>query len=398
MSRGRQVKIHTAEDGGVTYRVRFRQGGTETSRTFRKLGDANTFVAILDSDPKSGVTEALSWLATKEKDAEAQTFGEYVDTYVSQLTGVTPRTRADYLAINRRYFGALQAVPLPLVTRSHVSALVNGLEGDLSAKTIKNVIHLLSSIMGMAVDDRLIDRNPCRRVRLPQNEVDGIEARFLEPHEFARLLAEIPDHYKSLVLFLVGTGARWSEATALTPRNVHLDRGTVRIDRAWKWQGKGAGWKVGPPKSKKSRRTVNAAVIALKAVAPLPDGDYVFTTPTGKVVRHNNFYSRVWLPAVGRAGLVDENDNPIRIHDLRHTHASWLISDGQSLEAVQDQLGHESILTTRKVYGHLQPAVGVAVGKSASETLARALGQPPQLAGRPPVLGSVQDAHEPTDS
>lgn len=378
----RQVKESQTPDG-LRYRVRFRQGGTETSRTFRHKADARTFAAILDSDPKSGVTEALGWLAAKEKDAEAASFGEWFTIYVGQLTGVTPRTRADYQKINARYLGSLQNLPLPLVTRSHVTTIVNNLEGDVSAKTIKNVIHLLSSAMGLAVDEGLIARNPCRRVRLPQADIDGEEPRFLEYDEFARLLAEIPDHYKPLVLFLVGTGARWSEATALAPNKVFLERGTVRIDRAWKWQGKGAGWKVGPPKSKKSRRTVNAAVIALKAISGLLDGEYVFTTPTGKVVRHNNFYNRVWLPAIQRAGL-----EGTRIHDLRHTHASWLISDGASLEAVQDQLGHESIITTRKTYGHLQPAVGVEVGRIASRALVKSLGNGVQLdgAGERPVL------------
>lgn len=363
----RQVTDYVAKDKTVTYRVRYRSGPKQHSETFRHKKDAVTFAAILDG---GGPLAAAQWLAARRGADDAQTFGEYVKVYVDQLTGVTVRTRADYLSINTRHFGTLQDIPLPLITRSHVAALVNKLEADgRSAKTIKNVAHLLSSIMGLAVDEGHIARNPCRRVRLPQPSIDGIEPRFLKPEEFSALLAEIPKHYKPLVLFLVGTGTRWSEATALTPKNVDLKHGTVRIDRAWKWQGKGAGWKVGPPKSSKSRRTVNAAVIALKAIAGLLDGEYVFTTPTGKVIRHNNFYNRIWLPACERAGLPGT-----RIHDLRHTHASWLISDGQSLEAVQDQLGHESILTTRKVYGHLQPAIGVAVGKSASETLARSLG------------------------
>lgn len=380
----RQVKESKTPDG-LRYRVRFRQGGTETSRTFRHKPDARTFAAILDSGP-SGVTDALAWLAAKEKEAEAQTFGEWFTAYVGQLTGVTPRTRADYQKMNVRYFDSLQELPLPLVTRSHVAAIINGLEGDVSAKTIKNIIHLLSSALGLAVEDGLIARNPCRRIRLPQASIDEKEPRFLEPEQFAALLNEIPQHYKPLILFLVGTGARWSEATALVPSKVFLDRGTVRIDRAWKWQGKGAGWKVGPPKSDKSRRTVNAAVIALKAIAPLLDGEYVFTTPTDRVVRHNNFYNRVWLEACKRAGL-----EGTRIHDLRHTHASWLISNGASLEAVQDQLGHENITTTRKVYGHLQPAVGVEVGRIASAALAESLGNSVELgAGKPAALNAVQ--------
>ena len=56
-------------------------------------------------------------------------------------------------------------------------------------------------------------------------------------------------------------------------------------------------------------------------------------------------------------------------HDTRHTHASWLLSDGIPIEAVQDQLGHESAETTRKVYAHLLPAVGVAVGRDLGPSL-----------------------------
>jgi integrase len=56
-------------------------------------------------------------------------------------------------------------------------------------------------------------------------------------------------------------------------------------------------------------------------------------------------------------------------HDCRSTFGSWLISEGIGLEAVQDQLGHESYETTRKIYAHLLPAVGVAAGKAASAAL-----------------------------
>lgn len=389
----RKPKEHVADDGTRTFRVRFRQGGTETSKTFRLKDDAKTFAALLDSGV-NGVTEALSWLALKEEQGQADTFAQWFDSYVDQLTGVTARTRADYHSMNRRYLDSIQLLPLPLVTRPHVTRIVNQLEADgLSAKTIKNVIHMLSSAMGLAVDEGHIAKNPCRRVRLPEPGVDVGEPRFLEPDEFSRLYDEIPNHYKPLVLFLVGTGLRWSEATALAPKHVSLSRGTVKVERAWKWQGKGGGWKLGPPKSKKGRRTVNAAVMALAAVGSMLDGEYVFTTPTGKVVRHNNFYARIWIPACERAGLAGT-----RVHDLRHTHASWLISDGQSLEAVQDQLGHESILTTRKVYGHLQPAIGVAVGKSASESLAAALRNGVQAGDVPLALNAVKSSDEGADA
>jgi integrase len=392
----RQVKeFDTAE--GKRYRVRYRSGGTETSQTFRRKADAVEFSRILSA---GGPLGAEQWIKAREDQRDTYTFSQWLEIYVDQLTGVTPRTRADYRAINTRYLGELQMLPLPLITRGHITALVNHMEADgLSAKTIKNVIHMLSSVMRLAIDEGHITKNPCARVRLPKPGIDMVEARFLTHEEFGALYAATPEYYRPLVAFLVGTGMRWSEATAVQTRHVDLERGTVRVEQAWKWQGKGKGFVIGPPKSPKARRTVNAAVGALAAVTPLlrKPADFVFVTRSGQPVRHNNFYSRVWQPAVKAAGLVDSQGKPIRIHDLRHTHASWLISDGIPLEAVQDQLGHESILTTRGTYGRLLPALGVALGKSASEGLARAISHTPQagaLETRVVAVEAVRDADD----
>lgn len=365
----RQIKEFDTANG-KRYRVRYRQGGTETSETFRRKPDAEMFRDILGDGRDDRVLEALTWLASKQKEADTATFGDWFETYTTQLTGITPRTRADYEAMHRRYLTSLDPTPLPLVTRMHVTTVVNRLERDgLSPKTIKNVIHMLSSCLALAVDEGVIARNPCRRVRLPAARLTEDETRFLTAEEFAALVTATPAHYRPLVVFLVGTGMRWSEATAVQTRHVNLAAGTVGVRQAWKRVP--GGWELGPPKSPKANRTVNAAAIALVAIQPLlgKPRDYVFTTPAGNVVRHANFYNRIWVPACEAAGL----DPRPRIHDCRHTHASWLISDGQTLEAVQDQLGHESIETTRKVYAKLLPAVGVAVGKSASAAMALAL-------------------------
>lgn len=361
---------HRAKDGTTTWKVRYRSAGAETSETFHHKADAQTFAALLASG-RDGVTEGLRWLAEREKQQATSTFGEWFDTYVDQLTGVTPRTRDDYKAMRRRYLTSLDPLPLPLVTRAHVAAVVNTLDAQgLSPKTIKNTIHMLSGVLALAVDEGHITRNPCKRVRLPKQQLVEHEERFLTIEEAAALVDATDAHYQPLVTFLLGTGLRWSEATALQARHVNLAAGTVRVDRAWKRIP--GGWEVGPPKSPKARRTVNAGVPALVAVAPLlgKPTDLVFTTPQGNVVRHSNFYNRIWLPACEKAGL----DPRPTIHDCRHTHASWLLSTGViPIEAVQDQLGHESAETTRKVYAHLLPAVGVAVGKSASAAMQRVL-------------------------
>lgn len=389
----RQVKEFDTEDG-ARFRVRYRQGGAETSETFLRKTDAEMFAGILGDGRNDRVTEALAWLAAKQTDQQTATFGQWFETYLSHLSGIQPRTIDDYRAMRRRYLTSLDDLPITLVTRAHIAALVNQLDAQgLAPKTIKNTVQMLSSVLGMAVDEGHITRNPVRRVRLPKQKLDQAEVQFLTTGEAARLVEATEAHYQPLVTFLFGTGLRWSEATALQARNVSLANGTVRVDRAWKRVP--GGWEVGPPKSTKSNRTVNAAVPALVAVADLlgKPNDLVFTTPRGGVVRHSNFYNRIWVPACERAGL-DPRPTP---HTCRHTFASWLISEGIGLEAVQDQLGHESYETTRKVYAQLLPAVGVAAGKAASAAMERVLANRMEIRAIR-ALGPAEGADEGGDS
>src|SRR4029079_6248490 len=94
--------------------------------------------------------------------------------------------------------------------------------------------------------------------------------------------------------------------------------------------------------------------------------EFVFLTPDGRPGRGNSFYTKVGAPAVTEAKL----DPRPRVHDLRHTCASWLIQAGVPLPVIQQHLGHESIQTTIGVYGHLDrrsaqaaaDAIGSALG------------------------------------
>jgi integrase len=177
---------------------------------------------------------------------------------------------------------------------------------------------------------------------------------FLEPDEFQILRAAVSEYWRPLVDFLVASGARWGEATALRPTDVDRAAGTVRIVKSWK-QGEN-GLELGVPKTKKSVRTVNvdAAVLAQLDYSH----EFLFTNsgrgrhnPDG-VVRIQSFNPHVWKPAVARAAAKGLTKTP-RVHDLRHTCASWLIQAGRPLPAVQEQLGHESIQTTINNYFHL---------------------------------------------
>ncbi len=78
--------------------------------------------------------------------------------------------------------------------------------------------------------------------------------------------------------------------------------------------------------------------------------DWVFCTEEGQPLDGDNLRHRIFYKALARAGL-----RRIRLHDLRHTFASLLIQNGESLAYIRDQLGHSSIQVTADTYGHLIP-------------------------------------------
>lgn len=89
---------------------------------------------------------------------------------------------------------------------------------------------------------------------------------------------------------------------------------------------------------------------------------WVFTSEIGTRMDPDNFRKRVWPKLLAKAGI-----RQIRMHDLRHTFASLLIQQGESLVYVKEQLGHHSIRVTVDTYGHLVPGGNKAAGDRLDE-------------------------------
>jgi hypothetical protein len=113
---------------------------------------------------------------------------------------------------------------------------------------------------------------------------------------------------------------------------------------------------LGPTKTHAERtvrlpRFLREELAASLAERTLDPQAFVFTAPKGGQLRHNNFYQRLFCPALARAGLPAQ----VRFHDLRHTCAALLIAQGAHPKAIQVHLGHSSIQVTMDRYGHLFP-------------------------------------------
>jgi integrase len=229
-----------------------------------------------------------------------------------------------------------------------------------SAKTITNKHGFLAGALNAAVTAGHIPANPCTGMGMPRDD-DPREMVFLTREQFTHLLSHVTEYWQPMVEFLVASGARWGEAAALRPSDVNYDEGTVRISRSWKQDHHAGGYRLGATKTRKGNRTINVPKSTLDKLDY--SNEFLFVNRDGGPVRSQGFSARVWAKAVVRAWpLVDADGKPVkdrskilrpRIHDLRHTNASWLIQAGAPLPVVQQHLGHESITTTVNTYGHL---------------------------------------------
>ena len=380
-------------DGTVSWRVQFRIDGHVTQETFQTERGAAEFAKLVETAGGKAAREVLQRRAAG--DAAAVTLrawtARYLDPASGLLTGVEPGTRKGYeRAAESSFLRILGDYPVDAIQKADVGRWLAWQEQQparrgggktVAAKTIRNYHGILSAVLASAVSEKIRDDNPAYRTRLSKGVKK--EATFLSPDEFATLLHFTTDHYAGLVMFLAGTGARWGEATAVKWEDVNsrATPATVRIDEAWKKSETNVPV-LKHTKTSKSRRTISVPADVLAMMGERGgSSELVFSTRVmQRRVRYHTFRDRVWVPAVEKAmdvalceeyGLVPLTRRPT-IHDLRHSHASWLIAAGTPLPYVQARLGHESIQTTVNVYGHLVPDAHIQMADVIGGTLAGA--------------------------
>ncbi|MFG2671552.1 tyrosine-type recombinase/integrase [Streptomyces sp. NPDC048445] len=385
------IETKERRGGDLTFVVRWRTAGARTgkreSESFEDIKSAEKFRDLVKAHGEHwppGWTRGHGFVADRRR--KETMFEPFALAYVDRLTGIQGDTRSKYKTRIRAnmtpWFGPYSVEDGEgSIRREMVQDWVNDLEAGRLApldspdrkprtkyrpKTIQNEHGLLFSILQSAVDAEpsLRASNPCAKTRLPR--LDGAEDEeemvFLEREEWAWLYECLSDDAKDLGETIAETGFRWGEATALQPRDLRRRNGrpAIRVQRAWKKDEDGKSI-LGAPKTRKARRTVVIThrldrMLRRRAKGLAPDA-LIFTGPEGGKWDPGTFRRLRWLPAIELAaekyGLIKRP----RIHDLRHSHASWLIAAKVPLPAIQGRLGHESITTTVDRYGHLLDAL-----------------------------------------
>lgn len=401
--------------------VYWRQGGragTKQRATFttekyalraKELAEAHRH--NIAADDVKAIVLGLSPTATDDTESDLPTVTEWADTWLDSRTSIDPGTRARYRRqLDTRILPVLGDHPLDHVTGTHIANLITTLRAELDDATVDRYMAPLTGLFGYAVKEGHITSSPVDRTDYVRERIahdddgdDGDDHCYLSPAEYQLIRAHMRPRGKPVIDVLAGTGARWSEATAVAATSVTVgDEAVVRIHRAWKRDstpGAEKRWYLGPTKGR-TRRSVTVAPDVAAVLKEHLAGDrsvgpdnLLLSTTTGTRLDNSAFRSQFWVPAVDaasrcadhlpevtrdglparnlkgfwRPGAVSTCDCPGRLrqtptlHDLRHSHTAWLIAAGMPMLAISKRLGHRSTEVTERIYAGVLPVVHTAM-------------------------------------
>lgn len=348
---------------GKSWQVRWvNASGKRCSRTFARKADAEEYERTQKSmarrfevhDPsKSRVTVRElypRWIATKTN-RKPKTVQGYESTWRNV---VEPR------------WGDSQLRSITMAEVKVWAANCSSTTGKtLGATKAREAYFVLCMILDFAIEDGLIVKNPARpstgttKSFLP-TVPDGTDRNYLDEDEL-EAVAEEAGHYRDLIILLGTLGLRFGEACGLKGGDVDLKANIIHVRRTLS-DVRGQIIEQ-PPKNGISREVPLPEYLRERLrQRKLRAGEegYIFTTPDGSVIRHSNFSRRVWKPILQRVGI----KKYVRIHDLRGTAASWLISRGASVIDVSKMLGHKDPSITLKRYARLVDEASKRLRKS----------------------------------
>lgn len=320
------------------------------------------------------------------------TVGQFLEQWLNNYASVNtaPRTFERYAEIVRTHLiPNLGPITLTHLRPEHLQAYyakeltsgrLNG-KGGLSAQTVKHHHRVLSEALNHAVKWGLVTRNVAHAVDAPRP--DKKEAATIDPEQVYRLLEEVRKFqngssipYYTLFYAALHTGMRRGELLGLRWSDTDLDSMTISVNRSLQVLKDGTNI-IREPKTAKARRLISMtpslalqlrdhkqsqSALRLLNNKPVQQDDLIFSDLEGRPINPNTV-TPAFNKIAKRARLT------LRLHDLRHTHATMMLKAGVHPKIVSERLGHATVAFTLDTYSHVVPGLQEAAAKAFDEAL-----------------------------
>lgn len=284
--------------------------------------------------------------------------GAFLERYLKDVAAhnLRPKSLAKYKGIIDNHIKPeLGSIKLASLRPEQVQAMYSKkLNEGVSAHTVKYTHAVLHKALNQALKWSLVTRNVSDLVEKPRIEIVSQKTWTVE--EVKLFLEAVFGHrWYPIYTLAISTGMRQGEILGLAREDIDLEKRIINV-RHQVSEITGQGVIITEPKSEKSKRPITLPSIAVDALRnhfELMDekAGLIFTTSRKKPISPSNV-GRHFRSVSDQLGL-----KKIRFHDLRHTHATLLLTDGTHPKIVQERLGHSQISLTLDTYSHVIPSM-----------------------------------------
>lgn len=299
------------------------------------------------------------------------TVAQFLDRWLDDVRArVSPKTHERYVQIcHKNIAPLLGAIPLAKlkpeqISQGYAKALANGRRrgsGGLSPRTVRQMHAIVKSALAQAVKWELLVRNPAAVVKGPRAGRVAMQTYDLE--QTAELIDAARGKRVFIPILLAALcGLRRGEIAALRWR--HVDLGAAQLGVVQSAEQTKAGVRYKEPKTGRGRTIALSAILLTELKAHrvkqaeellqlgkrLSDDDFVVTREDGLPLRPHSL-GQEWVRFLARNGALPR----IRFHDLRHAHATHLLSSGVHPKVASERLGHSKVGITLDLYSHVLP-------------------------------------------
>lgn len=313
-------------------------------------------------------------LSDQQKDlpviTERQTVAEFLEKWLADVSrpSVRPKTYRFYCDHIRLHIKpALGKKQLEKLTPANIQHFVNDrLQSGLSPQTIRHIIATLRAALSIAVRWQLVYRNVAALVTLPR--IQKQEMKIFTPEQAKAFLESVKGHrLEALFIMALTLGLRRGELLGLHWSDVDFDAATLRVNYGLqRFDGK---LHLVEPKTEKSRRVLPLPSLLIDALrlhrtrqleerlalgSNWQESGFVFASTIGTPMEPRNL-NRTFDALLENAKLPK-----IRFHDMRHSCATMLLSQGVPQRTLMEILGHSQISLTMNTYSHVLPEMARA--------------------------------------